>query len=208
MAKMLDSEELKIRKRNLEGVVNEIHEKVPYESFDFQAMTRVLAYLSTNYSQKRTNFKGKESYVESIRRSDGTGIIFYDVGHNLVKEEMQRVLEQKWEDKKEVKLILDGVLGWIYYNPGKNHERQRKRALKKYSEKYGKERFRERFNEIEVLFRELYSLGESAEVHNRQRIRSNGLLQADYATFFVQSSFTLMFLKSEDYFKELYEGDK
>jgi hypothetical protein len=209
MKKMSDIEKLRIRKRNLENVVNEIHEHVPYESFDFNAMTRVLEYLSKNYSVEITSpEEGLRSYVESIRTNYGSGVIFYDVGHYLIKEEMQKVLEQRWKDKTEAELVLDGVLGWIYYNPGKSHERQRKNSLKKYSDKYGGERFRERFDEVEVLFKELHSIGKSAEIFNSGRIQSQKLPEADYNTFFRQCSFTIFFLKGKDYFKELYEGRK
>lgn len=172
-------EELEELKQSIDAVVEEIRENVPYETLDFDAMVQIQLYLGRNYSTEKDEFGFYGAALSTKRNAYPS-----NVAYKLIKDQIEQDLDLP---EKEKGLLLDTVIGWIQYNPGKFHVQEQNRILQEYIDQYGLERLKQNMDIVDNKFDRLQSISKGASYEIHRIIERNKLEQDDYATMFRSS---------------------
>lgn len=164
-------EDLNRLRRNLDGVVNEISAGIDFETLDAESMKKILIYMGENYP------------LQELHKS---GVDYYDVGYAFLKGQISKELGSKNS------LLVDGVMGWLYCNPGTVHKQQMDDALLNYLGTFEIQQLNEGFVRIKNRFKALQSIASQEDVW-----RVVIPLEKDYATVFLQSNDYFRFREGE-----------
>lgn len=128
-------------------------------------MIGVMQYLRRRYPFAR-EAAGAGCYV--IRDN----VIYFDVGFALVK---RQIAEELWLPRGK-KLFMDGMMGWIFYNPGRAHREAADAAARKAIKTIGLRNFVREFVNVTVRFGKYVERGDTARL----------MLKQDYDDMFCQ----------------------
>lgn len=166
-------------KKSIDDAVNEIYINVKFCRLDVFSMMDILLFLGENYTGELTKYGFYDACygkAKSLRDED--------VGYRLLRDQVDRDLREEGMDEAERTLLLDGLMGWIFYNPGTVHKEEQDKAVLQYIKHYGKPKFNQYKDRVRLMFAELESIAHLAESEVNSRVRDK---QATYGTFFRQS---------------------
>lgn len=139
-------ERLILLARSLDEIVRDIKVNVPFARLDSHAMVEVMKYMGKNFSQvagdSRT-FKPLPSFGLS------GDVVFYDIGYRLVKYQLEHDLRMRGNERR---LLLDGIMGWLFYNPGTKHQEMMDSRVANYVFIYDAHRLSDNFKTLREMF--------------------------------------------------------
>src|SRR3989338_3232320 len=156
-------EDLDRSRRSLDEVVSEISTSIDFKTLDVEAMKKILICMGENYP---------------LQVLHDRGVYFYDVGYVFLK---RQIAGELGNDNKN-SLLVNGIMGWLFYNPGTSHQKQMDDALLEYVGAFGVQELNEGFARIRNRFEVLQSVASQMEVLGVVRP-----LERNYVTVFIQS---------------------
>ena len=114
---------------SLDSAVRTIYSHVPITSLREEEIIQVMQYMARDFSTRLPLSTGGFIYVP-IRKFNIEGeAVFHDIAYRLMKDQIGRQIEMPEEQKS---MLLDGVMGWLWYNPGTSHDMLMDTTLKNY----------------------------------------------------------------------------
>jgi len=175
-------EKLEKIKSSLDTWVNRIYQEVPFTSLDKDAILRIQKYMGINFSQKSTSYPTGYQPIDALFRPE-TGVVFYDIGYRLIKDQLEREHILPPDEKR---MFYDGVMGWLFDNPGTKHEEKMNEVLLQYIERFGIDRLNRNFEQFAQRYAALQDL--AAEVNDELERTHTDKRELTYWTLFVQSN--------------------
>ena len=143
--------------RSLEQTVQNIYANVPITNLDAHSMVEVLRYLDRDFEQPREHGQ----IYEPIKFFGLAGsVVSYDIGYKLIKDQLERDLVLPGHQKR---FLLDGVIGWLFYNPGTKHQEVMDGVLCAYVFAYGLDDLNTHFPIVRDMFERFRTLSVEAE---------------------------------------------
>jgi len=183
-------------KQSLDTFVAFIYQEVPISldtGLNKYAMIRVTEYMGINFSEERP-----DSFEGYARATNGMlkDVDDYDIGYRLIKDQLGRELQLLPDEKR---ILLDGVMGWLFYNPGTKHDGEMNKILKQYVEQFGIDRLNNNFKKVYERFQLLSRTADEAQTQLSKK-HSHKSPELTYSTMFAQCFYTL------DYRKKIISG--
>lgn len=126
----------------LEQIVADINANVSVTTLDPPSIVSILDYLGRKYSGAAegsgfTDLNGRIRYGHELDFHIDAEIKPQDIGLRIVRLQIARDLAARRISARQVQLLMDGLIGWVSYNPDDAHKFRMNVAVDQYIRDFG-----------------------------------------------------------------------
>lgn len=168
---------------SLDVWVRSIYQTVPVNSLDGDTILKIMGYMCNEFSVRTP-----DGYIPPVFLRIPDGTMYEDIGYRLIKDQLER---ESLLPPAEKRMLFDGVMGWLFYNPGTKHDEEMNRILLQYADQFRVDRLSRNFEQIFNRFASL--IGNAYQVNKELEKTHKDDRELTYRTLFTQSSHSLYF---------------